>query len=172
MLKKLIVVAVVGGLAVAAVKGTKFASYIRTEVHSWREAAEDAVPPEKEIERLRGEVKMLDEDTIKIVKQLARLMSDQSDISVREKGLEAKKSQVGELMTSREVAVREAEKKLQTYKDWLAIPKPAAPAGLAKRITDVKKESQAKTYDAFMDLIPLVLETDSSRIVTIDVFTG
>ena len=111
MLKKLIVVAVVGGLAVAAVKGTKFASYVRTEVKSWREAAEDAVPPEKEIERLRGEVKMLDEDTIKIVKQLARLMSDQSDLGNREKGLEAKKSQVSELMTSREVAVREAEKK-------------------------------------------------------------
>lgn len=69
-------------------------------------------------------------------------------------------------------AVREAEKKLQTYKDWLAIPKPTAPVGLAKRITDVKKESQTKTYDAFMDLIPLVLETDSSRIVTIDVFTN
>ena len=111
MLKKLIVVAVVGGLAVAAVKGTKFASYIRTEVHSWREAAEDAVPPEKEIERLRGEVKMLDEDTIKIVKQLARLQSDQADLVGREKGLEAKKSQVSELMTSREVAMREAEKK-------------------------------------------------------------
>ena len=69
-------------------------------------------------------------------------------------------------------AVRDAEKKLQTYKDWLALPKPTAPAGLAERITDVKKESQTKTYDAFMELIPLVLQTDSSRVVTIDVFTN
>src|SRR6266568_249524 len=65
MIKKLIVVAVVGGLAVAAVKGTKWASYVRSEVCSWRQAAEDAVPPETEIARLRGEVKNLDEDTIK-----------------------------------------------------------------------------------------------------------
>ena len=54
MIKKLIVVAVVGGLAVAALKGTKWASYVRSEVKSWRDAAEDSVPPEKEIARLRG----------------------------------------------------------------------------------------------------------------------
>ena len=69
-------------------------------------------------------------------------------------------------------SVREAEKKLQTYKDWLSIPKPTAPPGLAERITAVKKESQTKTYDAFMELIPLILQTDSSRVVTIDVFTN
>lgn len=69
-------------------------------------------------------------------------------------------------------SVREAEKKLQTYKDWLSIPKPVAPPELAERITAVKKESQTKTYDAFMELIPLILQTDSSRIVTIDVFTN
>lgn len=69
-------------------------------------------------------------------------------------------------------SIREAEKRLQTYKDWLSIPKPAAPVGLAERITSVKKESQTRTYDAFMELIPLILQTDSSRIVTIDVFTN
>jgi chromosome segregation ATPase len=111
MIKKLLVVAVVGGLAVATVKGTKWASYVRTEVTSWREAAEDAVSPETEIARLRGEVKMLDEDTIKIVKHLARLQSDQADLAAREKALQAKKSQVAELMASREAAMRAAEAK-------------------------------------------------------------
>ncbi len=111
MIKKLLIVAVVGGLAVAAVKGTKWASYVRTEVKSWREAAEDAVSPETEIVRLRGEIKMLDEDTIKIVKQLARLQSDQADLTSRAKALDAKKSQVGELMNSREIAMRAAEAK-------------------------------------------------------------
>jgi chromosome segregation ATPase len=111
MIKKLLVVAVVGGLAVAAFKSTKWASYVRTEVTSWREAAEDQVSPETEIARLRGEVKNLDEDTIKIVKQLARLQSDQADLSGREKSLTAKKSQVGELMASREAAMRTAEAK-------------------------------------------------------------
>ena len=36
----------------------------------------------------------------------------------------------------------------------------------------MKKSSQTKTYDAFMDLIPLILQTDSSRIVSIDIFTN
>ena len=114
MLKKLIVVAVVGGLAVAAFKGTKWASYVRTEVKSWRETAEDAVPPEKEIARLRGEVKMLDEDTIKIVKQLARLQSDQADFVTREKALETKKSEVSERLRTQELALREAEQKAKS----------------------------------------------------------
>jgi chromosome segregation ATPase len=114
MIKKLLIVAVVGGLAVAAVKGTKWASYVRSEVKSWRDAAEDAVPPETEIARLRGEVKNLDEDTIKIVKQLARLQSDQADLTAREKALETKKSQVAELLRSRESAMRDAEAKAKS----------------------------------------------------------
>jgi hypothetical protein len=69
-------------------------------------------------------------------------------------------------------AVREAEKKVQTYQDWLSIPKPGAPAGLAERMAAVRKERQTETYDAFIELIPLILETDSSRIITIDVFTN
>jgi chromosome segregation ATPase len=111
MIKKLLVVAVVGGLAVAAVKSTKLGSHFRAEVKSWREAAEDQISPESEIVRLRGEVKNLDEDTIKIVKQLARLQSDQADLQGREKTLTAKKSQVGELMASRETSLRAAEAK-------------------------------------------------------------
>jgi len=114
MIKKLLVVAVVGGLAVAAVKGTKWASYMRSEVTSWRQAAEDAVPPEVEIARLRGEVKNLDEDAIKIVKQLARLQSDQADLGTREKTLETKKNQLSEVLRSRETAVREAEQKAKS----------------------------------------------------------
>ncbi len=69
-------------------------------------------------------------------------------------------------------SVREAEKKVQTYKDWLSIPKPVAPATLAERMAAVKKERQTEIYDAFIELIPLILQTDSSRIVTMDVFTN
>jgi hypothetical protein len=43
---------------------------------------------------------------------------------------------------------------------------------VAARIESVKKSSQTMIYDAFMDLIPLILQTDSSRIVSIDVFTN
>ena len=114
MLRKMLLVAVVGGLAVAAFKGTRWASYVRSEVRSIRDAAEDSIPPEKEIARLRGEVKLLDEDTLKVVKQLARLQSDQADLVKREKALEEKKSGVSELLRSRETAVRAAEEKAKT----------------------------------------------------------
>ncbi len=77
-------------------------------------------------------------------------------------------SRLDEYFTS----VREAEKKLQTYKDWLSVPKPTASPALREEIAAAKRESQTKTYDAFMELIPLILQTDSSRIVTIDVFTN
>lgn len=69
-------------------------------------------------------------------------------------------------------SVRVAEKKLQTYKDWLSIPKPAGDPAIATRVAGIKKGSQTMTYDAFMELIPLVLQTDSSRVVSIDVFTN
>jgi hypothetical protein len=68
--------------------------------------------------------------------------------------------------------VRDSEKKLKSYKDWLAIPKPPADPVLQKEIEAARKESQVKTYDAFLTLIPLILQTDSSRIVSIDVWTN
>jgi chromosome segregation ATPase len=111
MLRKLILVAVVGGLTVAAFKGTRWASYVRSEVRAMRDAAEDAIPPEREIARLRGEVKMLDEDTLKVVKQLARLQSDQADLAKRVEASEKKKSAVAEVLRARETAVRAAEEK-------------------------------------------------------------
>jgi len=113
MLRKMIVVAVVGGLAVAAFKGTKVASYVRNEVRAVREAAEEAIPPEREIARLRGEVKLLDEDAFKVVKQLARLQVDQEDLRKKEKALEDRKSKASEVMKARETAVRAAEAKVK-----------------------------------------------------------
>lgn len=111
MLRKLILVAVVGGLAFAAVKGTRFMSYMRSEWKTIREAAEDAVPPEKEIDRLRNEVKNLDEDTLKLVKHLARVQSDQADLIKREKDLTANKVKTMDRLQTHADAVRAAEEK-------------------------------------------------------------
>lgn len=72
MLKKMVILAVVGFVAVAAISGTKLASYIRSEVRAAREEAEANVPPEKEIARLRNEVNLLDGDIKKAVNQLAK----------------------------------------------------------------------------------------------------
>lgn len=121
MLRKMILVAVVGGLAVAAFKGTKWASYVRAELCSMREDAENAVPPEKEIARLRGEIRLLDEDTLKIVKQLARLQSDQADLVKRQEVLTKKKDDVAETMKSREALVRAAEEKARAGEGNVAV---------------------------------------------------
>ena len=40
MLKKLVIVGVLGFVAVSAVKGTKIGSYIRSEVSGWCDSAE------------------------------------------------------------------------------------------------------------------------------------
>lgn len=111
MFKKLFLVAVVGGLAVAAFKNTKLGSVIKAEVKSMREAAEDRIAPEQEISRLRNEVRQLDDDTLKLVKQLARLQSDQADLAKRQKGLEDKRQALSETVRGREAAVRAAEAK-------------------------------------------------------------
>jgi hypothetical protein len=68
--------------------------------------------------------------------------------------------------------VRDSEKKLKSYKDWLGVPKPKADPVLQKEIEAARKESQVKTYDAFLTLIPLILQTDSSRVVSMDVWTN
>jgi chromosome segregation ATPase len=114
MLKKFIVVAIVGGLALSAVGFNKWSSYVRNEVKSWREAAEATVPPEAEIARLRDEVKALDGDAVKIVKQLARLQSDQADLVNSQKNLETKKITAIARVTIQETAIREAEQKVKS----------------------------------------------------------
>jgi len=162
MIKKLLVVAVVGGLAVAAFKGTKWASYVRTEVKSWREAAEDQVSPEIEINRLRGEVKNLDEDTIKIVKQLARLQSDQADLAVREKTLTAKKSQVGELMAAREAAMRSAEAKVKAGESNVKVTFGEQEYSLANGLLRLK-ETVRDYKDVEKELAHVRLKTDTQQ---------
>src|SRR5205814_2028167 len=136
------VVAVVGGLAVAALKGTKWASYVRSEVKSWRDAAEDSVPPEKEIARLRGEVKMLDEDTIKIVTQLARLQSDQADLASRPETIDGLEEEVQALKLA------QMESKYQTDDTRVAHIKEAI-AKQKKRL-DVQRRELALLQDVMV----------------------
>lgn len=72
MLKKMVLLAVVGFVAVTALAGTKIGSFIRSEINDARQRAEDNIPPEKEVARLRSELKMLDKDMMTVVNQLAQ----------------------------------------------------------------------------------------------------
>lgn len=147
MIKKMILAAVVGALAIAAFKGTRWASYARNELHALRDAAEDQIAPEKEIARLRTEVKLLDEDTLKVVRQLARLQSDQADALKRQKALAEKKATTGEVLKAREAAVRAAEEKAKGGEQAVSVT-----FGEQRFSLDVGKARLKETVRDFTDL--------------------
>jgi DNA repair exonuclease SbcCD ATPase subunit len=71
MLKKLVILGVIGFVAVAVVS-PKVLSLIRSEINSAREKAEANIPPEKELARLRNEIKLLDQDIVKVINEVAK----------------------------------------------------------------------------------------------------
>jgi chromosome segregation ATPase len=106
MLKKLVIVAAIGFVAVAAVKSTKIGSYLRTEIKSLREDAESCIPPEKEIARLRSEIKSLDQDLMTVLNQVAKERVEINQLKEKADELRGKQSHDKELLQSRAEAVR------------------------------------------------------------------
>jgi len=109
MLKKMVILGVIGFVAVTALGGTKLASYIRAEIAAARKHAEDNIPPEKEIGRLRNELKLLDKDIMTVVNQLAKERVDVRDLQAKVDDLAARQSKDKELLTARANAIKNAE---------------------------------------------------------------
>ena len=72
MIKKLLLVGVVAAIAVVAVKGTGVVKGLRSEYEQAKQAWKGNESPEKQIEKLRGEVSKLDGDVNKVKDELAR----------------------------------------------------------------------------------------------------
>jgi chromosome segregation ATPase len=108
MLKKLVIVGIVGFVAVAAVKGSKFGSYIRSEYEALKARAEANIPPEQEIKRLRSEIKQLDKDILAVVGQLARERVEVAQLKERADELRVRQSKDKELLNARAAAIRNA----------------------------------------------------------------
>jgi chromosome segregation ATPase len=106
MLKKMVILGVIGFVAVTALGGTKLASYIRSEINAARQRAEDNIPPEKEIARLRNEVKQLDKDIMAVVNQLAKERVAVRDLQAQVDELAAKQSKDKELLNARASAIK------------------------------------------------------------------
>lgn len=106
MLKKLVIVAAVGFVAVAAVKSTRVGSYLRSEFNSLREEVESNIPPEKEIARLRSEIKSLDKDLLTVVNQVAKERVEIAQLKEKADELRAKQSQDKELLNTRAEAIK------------------------------------------------------------------
>ncbi len=109
MLKKMVILGVIGFVAVSALGGTKVASYIRSEIRSARESAENNIPPEKEIARLRNELKLLDKDIMSVVNQLAKERVDVNQLREKTDELTAKQNKDKELLNGRAAAIKTAE---------------------------------------------------------------
>lgn len=108
MLKKLIVLGIIGFVAVSAVKGSKVVSYLRSEIDALEERAEAKIPPEREIARLRNEIKLLDKDIMTVVTQLAKERVEVAQLREKADDLRAKQSQEKELLNARATAIKAA----------------------------------------------------------------
>lgn len=108
MLKKLILVAVCGGLAVVALRGTRMYSYARQGVEDASEWAAEKVPPEKEIKRLRGEVKQLDSDVLRVAGHLAKENVEVRDLRQTVAEMRTKQSDQKEVLKARGTAIKNA----------------------------------------------------------------
>jgi len=108
MLKKLVIVGIVGFVAVAAVKGSKFGSYIRSEFDAIKARAEANISPEREIARLRSEIKHLDQDILAVVSQLAKERVEVAQLKERADELRAKQSKDKEILNARATAIKNA----------------------------------------------------------------
>jgi chromosome segregation ATPase len=109
MLKKLVVLGVIGFVAVVALGGTKLASYIRSEINSARERAEANIPPEKEIERLRNEIKLLDKDILTVINEVAKQRVAVNELQEQTDGLATKQSKALADLNARGEAIKKAE---------------------------------------------------------------
>lgn len=108
MLKKLVVVGIVGVVAVSAVKNMKVGSYIRSEIDCFQAHVESRIPPEREIVRLRNEIKLLDKDIMTVVSQLARERVEVAQLREKADDLRAKQSHDKELLQARAAATKNA----------------------------------------------------------------
>lgn len=109
MLKKMVLLAVVGFVAVTALAGTKVGSYIRSEINGARQRAEDNIPPEKEVARLRNELKMLDKDMMAVVNQLAQERVAVNQLQDKVNEVAAKQESDKNTLKTRAEAIKKAE---------------------------------------------------------------
>jgi chromosome segregation ATPase len=109
MLKKLVILGAIGFVAVSVMSGTKLCSYIRSEINSARERAENNIPPEKEIARLRNELKLLDKDILTVVNELAKQRVAVNELQEQVGDLSTKQSKDAEMLRQRGKAIESAE---------------------------------------------------------------
>jgi len=113
VLKKLVVLGIVGFVTVSAVRGSWIGSYLRSEIADLRERAESKIPPEREVARLRNEIKLLDKDIMTVINHLARERVEVAQLREKADDLKAKQSRDKELLNSRAQAIKAATEQVK-----------------------------------------------------------
>ena len=137
MTKKLILGAVLGLIAVAGLKATKWFGYAKTEAHAWSEWADDQVPVEKKIAALRGDVAALDRDIEGTKNLLAKAIVDTRELSTDAARLRAS------LETDRKALLARGQK-LKDGTEQVAVNKVDLADQKAKLDADVKSFDRRK----------------------------
>ena len=109
MLKKMVILGVIGFVAVSALGGTKLASYIKSELREARERAESNIPPEKEIARLKNEIKLLDKDIVNVIDELAKQTVAADQLQAQSNELAAKQTAKLADLKARGEAIKSSE---------------------------------------------------------------
>jgi len=145
----MVILGVIGFVAVSALGGTKIASYIRSEIREARERAEANIPPEKEIARLRNELKLLDKDIMTVVNQLAKERVAVNDLKADVDDRAARLSKDKEVLQARAKAIKEAEGHVTFGNRTLSVE-----AAKAELEADVKRFAAAqKSLDSLQTLL-------------------
>ncbi|AWM38920.1 Chromosome partition protein Smc [Gemmata obscuriglobus] len=110
MLKKMVILGVIGTVAVVAFGGTKAVSYLKSEFRSFSKTVEESIPPEKEIERLKSEVSHLDADYRKLINHLAKERVEVVNLTAKIDEMTAKQNKDLAAYDARYAALEKAEK--------------------------------------------------------------
>lgn len=121
MLKKLVVVAVVAAVAMAALKGTRVVSYARTEAHSVREWADDQIPVEKKISQMRREVGGLDRDVERVKDELAKEIVEVRELTNQVGALRAQVEGEQKALVSRGDQLKDATEKVSIGRSVVSV---------------------------------------------------
>jgi len=108
MIKKLVIFGVIGVVGWYAIRDSKFGTRIRTEVAALRKAAEESTSPEKDLARIKTDIKLLDLEIQKQIKPLAAETVRVRELREQVGELRAKQSQAKEVLQARATAIKSA----------------------------------------------------------------
>jgi len=141
MLKKLIVVAVVAGVAVAAVKGTRWASYVRSEIKSIQTEAEDEIPLDKRVAMLEDGVNRLDRHVLKKVNEVARAKAELSLTEQEVTAQEARQTAKKKVLNDRLAVIRASNTGTVTIgTDTMAVTRAVAELDAASKLYEANQK--------------------------------